>query len=289
MADIIAEDMNKLSKDATSEESEEEVVVKKKTKKVKKKKKPAKESPSCCDNDEEVEYPEQLMKKKKKDEGIKTLPLMMLLMMTGTTLIPALLYASDYIGAWLSNQHIMGNVGHRLGIGPTPKKRVVSFYEKHDPSKLDQIDTLMAKHYGQYDKLVKRLERKYHDYGYFMDWKKDEQPLKLAKEQLLLTSEMIGEQFDAHAPRPVKNAYRNAKYNIMGLYKKGNKVWRKQIWPVLQPYVGVPDERTAREQKRKDARQAASGKPKRGVVWIHPVTGPMAAAWMRHCCPLQAS
>merc|ERR1712232_635251 len=141
-----------------------------------------------------------------------------------------------------------GNIGFRLGIGPSPKKRVISFYEKHDPSKLSQVNSIMSKHYGEYPKLIKRLERKYHDYGYFIDWEKDEAPMKLAKDQLMVTYDWFGEQFATHAPRPVKNAYRNAKANITNLYMKGRKIWKKKIWPVLEPYFGVPDAKAAADQ-----------------------------------------
>ena len=71
-------------------------------------------------------------------------------------------------------------MGHKLGVGATPKKRVLSFYEKHDPEKFDDIPKIMAKYYGDYPKLVKRLERRYQDYGYFKDWEQDEAPMKLA-------------------------------------------------------------------------------------------------------------
>eukprot|EP01083_Nonionella_stella_P259307 885539_1 len=96
-------------------------------------------------------------------EGIKTLPLIMLIMLTGTTVLPALLYMGDYLSAYLQKNHIMGNFGHRLGIGPSPKKRVISFYEKHDPDKLNEVPTILAKYYGDYPKLTKRLERKYQE------------------------------------------------------------------------------------------------------------------------------
>lgn len=40
------------------------------------------------------------------------------------------------------------------------------------------------------------------------------------------------------------------------LYKRGNKLWKKQIWPLLQPYLGVPDAKAARQQKLKDKKEA---------------------------------
>ena len=103
-------------------------------------------------------------------EGIKTLPLVMLVMLTATTVLPALLYMGDWLGNYMQRAHIMGNLGHRLGIGPSPKKRVLSFYEKHDPEKIGEVPKILSKYYGDYPKLIKRLERKYQDYGYFLHW-----------------------------------------------------------------------------------------------------------------------
>jgi len=189
-------------------------------------------------------------------EGIKTLPLVMLVMLTGTTLIPALLYMGDYFSAFIAKNHIMGNLGQRLGIGPNPKKRVISFYEKHDPEKLSEVPGILSKYYGDYPKLVKRLERKYGDYGYFISWETDEAPMTLAFEQLWETKAMMDKQFDRHAPALVKTGARNMRGNITFLYKKGNKLWKKQVWPVLQPYLGVPDEKAARKQKLQDKKDA---------------------------------
>lgn len=188
--------------------------------------------------------------------GIKTLPLVMLIMLTGTTLLPAILYAGDYFSAYLSKNHFMGNIGHRLGIGPNPKKRVVSFYEKHDPDKLHEVPSILAKYYGDYPKLVKRLERKYADYGYFLNWEQDEAAMTLAFEKISETKDTIQRQFDRHAPSLVKTGARNMRHNFGYLYKKGNRLWRKSVWPMLQPYLGVPDARAARRQKLKDKKDA---------------------------------
>eukprot|EP00956_Cyclotella_meneghiniana_P018741 scaffold31516_cov67-Cyclotella_meneghiniana.AAC.1 len=188
--------------------------------------------------------------------GIKTLPLIFLIMLTGTTVLPALLYMGDYFSAYAQKHHLLGNLGHRLGVGPNPKKRVISFYEKHDPEKIHEVPAILAKYYGDYPKLVKRLERKYQDYGYFLNWEQDEAPMNLAFEKLYETRDMLQKQFDLHAPAVVKTGVRNMRHNLGTVYKKGNKLWRKQVWPVLQPYLGVPDEKAARKQKIKDKREA---------------------------------
>jgi len=193
-------------------------------------------------------------------EGIKTLPLIMLIMLTGTTVLPALLYMGDYFSAYLQKNHIMGNFGHRLGIGPSPKKRVISFYEKHDPDKLNEIPTILAKYYGDYPKLTKRLERKYQDYGYFINWEQDEAPMHLALEKVWETQEELQKQFDRYAPAVVKTGARNMRHNFGHLYKKGNVVWKKQVWPILQPYLGVPDAKAAKKQKLQDKRDAEKRK-----------------------------
>eukprot|EP00579_Thalassiosira_antarctica_P001737 CAMPEP_0201870152 /NCGR_PEP_ID=MMETSP0902-20130614/3368_1 /ASSEMBLY_ACC=CAM_ASM_000551 /TAXON_ID=420261 /ORGANISM="Thalassiosira antarctica, Strain CCMP982" /LENGTH=340 /DNA_ID=CAMNT_0048395727 /DNA_START=38 /DNA_END=1060 /DNA_ORIENTATION=+ len=194
------------------------------------------------------------------EQGIKKLPLIMLIMLTGTTVIPALLYMGDYFSAYIQKNNLMGNLGHRLGIGSSPKTRVISFYEKHDPEKLDEIPTILSKYYGDYPKLVKRLERKYGDYGYFINWEQDEAPMTLAFEKVWETQEMLQTQFDRHAPALVKTGARNMRHNFTFLYKKVKVVWKKQVWPVLEPHFGVPDAKTAKKQKLKDKKEAANRK-----------------------------
>jgi hypothetical protein len=192
--------------------------------------------------------------------GIKTLPLVMLIMLTGTTVLPALLYMGDYFSAMIQKKHLLGNLGHKLGIGPSPKKRVISFYEKHDPEKLTEVDGILSKYYGDYPKLVKRLERKYGDYGYFINWEQDEAPMSVAFDQLWETRDMLAVQFDRHAPAIVKTGARNMRHNLGFVYKKGYTLWKKQIWPVLQPYLGVPDAKAARRQKLQDKKDAEKRK-----------------------------
>jgi len=195
----------------------------------------------------------------KKAQGIKTTPLILLVMMVGTTILPALIYASDYLGDFASKHHVMGNIGYRMGLGAVPRKRVLSFYEKHDPLKLEDVPTILSKHYGDYPKLVKKLERKYQDYGYFLGWEEDEAPLTLALEQLVQTREYFVHQYwNRYAPQPMKTAFRNISYNLGTVVKKGKKVWKKKVWPALEPFFGVP--KGAEKQKRKDAKSARDRK-----------------------------
>lgn len=190
---------------------------------------------------------------------IKTMPLILLIMMVGTTILPAIIYASDFVANFAQKHHVLGNVGYRMGLGSVPRKRVLSFYEKHDPTKLEDVPTILSKHYGDYPKLVKKLERKYQDYGYFLGWEEDEAPLTLAIEQLVQTREyFVNEYWNRYAPQPAKTAARNIRYNLTFLLKKGRKVWKKNVWPALEPFFGVP--KGAEKQKRKDAKEARARK-----------------------------
>lgn len=191
----------------------------------------------------------------KKKEGIKTLPLMLLILMVGTTLLPALIFVGDYASTLLAKNNLAGSVGFYLGIGSVPKKRVLSFYEKHAPEKISDVPSILSKHYGNYPQLIKKLERKYQDYGYFMGWQEDEAPLKIGTEFLQsLYDTWIQQYWNRYSPQVLKTAFRNIRYNLTFLYKKGRKIWKKHAWPLLEPIFGVPD--GVAEQKRKDAAEA---------------------------------
>jgi hypothetical protein len=229
------------------------------------------------DSDEEEEKPVEKKKKKKKskartaDDGIpepppkkksviNSTPLILLILMTGSTLLPALIFASDYVGNYLQNHHVMGEIGFRLGMGAVPKKRVLSFYEKHDPEKLNDVPDILSKYYGDYPKLTKKLERKYQDYGYFMGWEEDEAPMALAMEQVQETYDTwIHSYWNVYAPQQLKTGARNIRYNLTFLQKKLHKAWKKFIWPMLEPIFGVP--KGAEKQKRMDAAEARKRKP----------------------------
>lgn len=218
-----------------------------------------KKASSCCGNDEKTSA--DGLPPKKPNQGIKTTPLILLILMVGSTVLPGLIFASDYIGGFLQKNHVFGNLAFRLGMGSVPKKRVMSFYEKHDPYKLNEVPTILSKYYGDYPKLIKRLERKYQDYGYFLGWEDDEAPLALAKEQLQDTYTLwINSYWNVYAPQSLKTGARNIRYNLTFLQKKFRRAWKKQIWPHLEPFFGVP--KGAEKQKREDAAEARKRKEK---------------------------
>jgi hypothetical protein len=187
--------------------------------------------------------------------GIKTTPLILLFLMLGTAALPVLIYAGDFLSSFLAKTDFTGNIGYSLGIGAVPRKRAVAFYEKHAPEKLNDVPKILSKHYGDYPKLIKKLERKYQDYGYFMGWEDDEAILTHVKEQAKEWYDIWLQQYwNRHAPQPIKTAFRNIRYNLTYLYKKGRRLYRKHVWPMLEPIFGVP--KGAEAQKRKDTAEA---------------------------------
>jgi len=229
--------------DSSSEDEKEDIMTKATKKSSKKSSSGKSDSKPCCP------------KPSSSGKGIKPLPLIFLIMMTGTTVLPLLFYMGDHIGNYMQNNHIMGSIGFKFGIGATPKRRVMSFYEKHEPSKVPEVPKLLSRYYGDYPKLIKRLERKYNDYGYFLQWQEDEAPSKLAKAKLWETHSVITKyidvQFQSYAPPWLKSRVRNVRYNLKKLWKKGRKVWRNTLWPLLEPIFGVP--KGGASQKRKDS------------------------------------
>merc|ERR1712137_1475404 len=125
------------SNDAPVEDDSEEEPVEKK----KKKKKKSKSASGAGGGDMPMPPP-------KKKQGINSTPLILLIIMTGSTLLPALIFASDYLGNFLQNHHVLGQIGFRMGMGAVPRKRVLSFYEKHDPEKLNDVPDILSKYYG---------------------------------------------------------------------------------------------------------------------------------------------
>jgi hypothetical protein len=245
------------SDDTDSDDSSDEGDVRNDAEEIKLIRKKKSKKSACCD-DVRCAPP-----KKSSDQGIKTTPLILLILMVGTTLLPGLIYASDYLGGFLAKNNVVGQLGFRLGMGAVPKKRVMSFYEKHDPNKLNEVPTILSKYYGDYPTLVKKLERKYQDYGYFVGWQEDEAPLVMAKEQLRDTYTLwINSYWNVYAPQQAKTAARNIRYNLTFLHKKFHKLFWKKVWPHLEPFLGVP--KGAEKQKRKDRDEARKHKEKTG-------------------------
>ena len=45
-----------------------------------------------------------------------------------------------------------------VGLKSSPKARLTAFYQKHNPKKMQEVDTLLAKYASDYKPMIKRLE-----------------------------------------------------------------------------------------------------------------------------------
>ena len=77
----------------------------------------------------------------------------LLLLMTGTAVLPALLWVADKASAAIGTSNAFQKVGIQLGMMPTPKERLVKFYKKHNPEETDEVDRLLSKYAGSYGEL----------------------------------------------------------------------------------------------------------------------------------------
>lgn len=55
----------------------------------------------------------------------------------------------------------MGRVNEKSPDGATWRSRLVDFYTEHDPTKMSNIDALLAKYKGREHKLMRKLQTKY--------------------------------------------------------------------------------------------------------------------------------
>ena len=101
---------------------------------------------------------------------------------------------------------------------PTPKERLVKFYKKHNPEKIDEVDRLLTKYAGSYEKMVKVLESKYEDYGFFIGWEQDSDWRVLMQKEMKKTLAKAKKLWRRHAPwglqRTVYNIWSNVEFVI---------------------------------------------------------------------------
>merc|ERR1712008_445356 len=141
--------------------------------------------------------------------------------------------------------------------GAVPKKRVMSFYEKHDPTKFNEVPTILSKYYGDYPQLVKKLERKYQDYGYFLGCEEDEAPFVLVREQLRDTYTLwINSYWNVYAPQQAKTAARNIRYNLTSCTRSSIRCFGRRSGLTLNRswvFLKVPKSRNAKTGKKHES------------------------------------
>jgi len=95
--------------------------------------------PACCgghDDSDDEGYGARNMTGKPVSywKGIKWTHVGFLLLLTGGTLLPAVLWVADNVA--LPSIPIVSTVAMTLGLGATPKLRLEKFYRKHNPEKV---------------------------------------------------------------------------------------------------------------------------------------------------------
>ena len=89
----------------------------------------------------------------KKKKGIRWGPLIVLLVMMGPAILPALLSGWTYLST--------SQLGLSLGLSWTHEQRLEAFYTKHNPKKIKDVKSTLRKWKGKEEKLFEILEIKY--------------------------------------------------------------------------------------------------------------------------------
>ncbi|KAG8467990.1 hypothetical protein KFE25_007042 [Diacronema lutheri] len=94
--------------------------------------------------------PKRARENDEKPTGIRCGPLIMMLMIVGGSLLPALAKLADSLGhlgfTWFKTD---------------PNARLLRFYEAHNPSKLGEVPNVVRKYRGREEELFSKLEAKY--------------------------------------------------------------------------------------------------------------------------------
>ena len=139
-----------------------------------------------------------------------------LVLLFGTAVLPAALWVMDNAFS-ASNSALSASASafaSRAGLTPTPKARLVKFYEKHNPEKIAEVPSLIHKYAGSYPKMIKVLEAKYHDYGFFIGWKEDADFQKFMKQEAMKYFRKSQVLYKKHMPFRLRVAFYNMYHNL---------------------------------------------------------------------------
>lgn len=122
-------------------------------------------------------------------------------------------------------------MGVALGLSNTPKKRLIKFYEKHNPSKVEDVGMLIRKYSSDYKPMIKKLEAKYHDYGFFLQWEKDSDISAVQAETYKYVVTHATKYYQRYMPWQIRQGLRNIHTNVNFYWKKLYKILDKQLTP----------------------------------------------------------
>lgn len=183
---------------------------------------------SAEDDDDDYDSSSRSYSRRKKKgyfEKIKWGHVAILCMMTMGGLAPFFFMLADNIGPaigkYMPNLNLAPTMVN-LGLMQTPKKRLVDFYQKHNQTdKLadDLVDATILKYAGDYPTLIKKLERKYQDYGYFIGWEHEGGLADVQKKTYQWVADNGGRVYQRYVPFPIRNGVKRTMFNLERFYK----------------------------------------------------------------------
>lgn len=150
--------------------------------------------------------------------------ILFLALLTGTAVLPALLWVVDSAGSAFA-------LTAAAFFGKTPKARLVKFYRKHNPAKVDEVPKLINKYAGDYPKMIKVLEAKYGDYGFFLNWENDADFSKFAQKELRKYYKWCERYYKQYMPYRLRVAFFNMYTIIDNLVRPIVTLVRSIIFP----------------------------------------------------------
>mmetsp|Transcript_26919 Transcript_26919/g.80703 ORF Transcript_26919/g.80703 Transcript_26919/m.80703 type:complete len:258 (+) Transcript_26919:207-980(+) len=218
--------------------------------------------------DDEPAAPGQRRTGKKKNK-IKWKYVAFLFLLFGASALPVLLWVVDNMGSLVGAgvAASFSAAGAKMGLTATPKDRLKLFYEKHNPEKASEVDHLIDKYAGSYPKMIKVLEAKYNDYGFFLGWEKDRTLGAFVKTQAgqLFTSGQY--YYKKHMPYQVRKAFYKMYEVLDRIFRPYIDFIRARIldfFPDAKDYIGIPPYyRKPRSSSRRSSSSSSSTKRKR--------------------------
>lgn len=134
--------------------------------------------------------------------GIKWKYIFFIVLLFGTTAIPVVIKVLDTLAPMASSGLRRAGmvVGFQAGMVATPRYRLEKFYEKHNPDKLPEVPSVLRKYADDYPKMIKILEAKYHDYGFFIGWKNDDSTVQMATRHLMHYGKLLHYYYRRYVP-----------------------------------------------------------------------------------------
>jgi len=207
------------------------------------------------ESEDEVDMDGMRKRLRKKNQGyfgnIKWTNVAILFMLTGTAVLPLVMFIADNASATIGSMMPglssgLAPIGVKLGFVATPKIRLTQFYEKHNPEKLEDVEKVMLKYAGDYKTMTKKLEAKYNDYGFFIGWEQESDFRTKQKETLEYVQKKGIVYYQRYMPWQIRQALRNIYLNLSRHFKKAYRT--------VMRFIDPPAEKRSKKPRRSSRR-----------------------------------